>query len=110
MADDRGINHSDFVERFRLKGVEQAEAEGEADTLEHIAKRIFAEIVNQSETSVAKAESLARTHERYDAARIKAIKAHTRASVLKAELEAMRIGFEAWRTRNANRRAETKIQ
>lgn len=101
----------EFVERFRLKGVEQAEAQGEADTLEHMAKRIFAELVNQSEaTSVAKAESLARTHERYDKARIKAIQGQTRANVLRAELEAMRIAFEQWRTRNANRRAETKIQ
>lgn len=86
-----------------------AEADSLADRAEAARKRVYAEVVNhatQGGTAVSKAEYAARVDERFVAADEEAITARSAANIAKAKAEGLRLRFEAWRTRNATKRAE----
>lgn len=99
----------DEVERYRLRAVAWAEKDGEARIADRLRKSVFSEIVNQGEGAVSAREHAATCHSRYTSAVNNAEKLRTEANVCKAHCDADMIKFEAWRTRNANRRAEMKI-
>lgn len=90
-----------------------AEAENAADRAEALRKRVFAEVVNhatQGGTPVSKAEYAARADQRFVAADNEAIDARSAANIAKAKAEGLKLRFEAWRTRNATRRAEMNLR
>ncbi|MGI9449348.1 MAG: hypothetical protein ACR2QH_01625 [Geminicoccaceae bacterium] len=97
------------AEGFRLQGVAWAQADGEARRLEKLEKIIFSEIVNRSEGSVAACEHAARATNAYKDHCAEMVSARTKANVLKAELDALTMAFEKWRTQQATRRAEMKL-
>lgn len=100
----------EFPERFREKGEATARAQGQAELLDHKSRVVFAELVNRSSaSSVAKAENEARCRPEYIEAKEAAIDAQTQANVLRAQLEAMRVSWETWRSMQANKRAEMQI-
>lgn len=101
----------DFTERYRLAQVDWAEKDGEADRLEEMKKIIFSELANQSEEkTAAKAEHWARCHERYRKAVDDAVKAKTTANIARAEVKAMEMKFERWRTMESTKRAEMTLR
>ncbi len=101
--------NDETADSYYRKAKEWAEADGEARMMEKMEKIILSEIVNRCEGSVAKAEHEARASTRYKEHCTSMIQARTRATVLKAELQAMELAHERWRTVNATRRAEMKI-
>lgn len=107
MTDDR----EDPQERYRLAAVDWAEKDGAARLLEEMRKSLLAELVNQSnETTLGKAEHWARDHRRYRDHLEKMVVARTAANIAKAKLDAMNMGFEMWRTKQATRRAEMNLR
>ena len=101
----------DYTERYRLAQVDWAEKDGEADRLEETKKIIFSELFNQSdEKTAAKAEHWARCHERYRQAMNDAVKAKTAANIARAEVKAMEMKFERWRTMESTKRAEMSLR
>lgn len=104
-----GLKPEDFAEAFRLKAVNLAEAEGDAMRAEKKAKRVFSQVVISAGESVAKGEHMARIAEPFTQAEDEMIEKQTRANVLKAELESMRISWETWRSISANKRAEMRL-
>lgn len=105
------VKADDFAERYRLLAIDCANAIGDAERLEHVAKRKFSELVNQSNAgSVAKAENEARVNPFYEAAKMAEIDGRTRANVLRARLDAMKVQFELYRTESATRRAEMTLK
>ena len=104
------ISPRDFPEQYRVKAQEWARTDGEARKLEKMEKIIFSEIVNQSEGAISAREHAARANPAYKDASQAAIGARTRANLLKAELEGMEMAWETWRTLNATKRAEMRVQ
>jgi len=100
----------EFVEEFRIRGEQVAEAHGEAEMLEHRAKRIFAQIVIASDKSVARAEYEAAVDPRYCDAKEAAIEAKTKANKLRAQLNAMEVSYELFRTESATNRAQMNLR
>ena len=102
---------NDIAEQFRLSCEEWARLDGEARRKDALRKRIFAQLVIAADAkSVAMAENLARVDPRYEMAEADSINAETAANIAKADMEAVRIRFEVWRTRNANARAEMNLR
>lgn len=98
------------TEKYRLKAVAWAEKDGEARLAERRRKRVFSEIVNQSDGSIAQREHAARCHTHYRDIDMAAERLRTEANVLKAELDAMQLAFEYWRTRESTKRAEMTLR
>lgn len=101
---------NDISELFRLSAVKWAEADGEARTKDAFRKRVFAQLVIAANTSVAAGENQARVDRRYEVAEADAINAETAANIAKAEMEAIKIKIEVWRTRMATQRAEMGLK
>lgn len=99
----------DFSEKYRLAGIAWAKKDGEARTADRIRKHVFSELVNQSEGAVSAREHGATCHPKYKQAVMEAERLRTEANILKAEIDAMQLRFEAWRTRSATKRAEMKL-
>ncbi|MGI9489056.1 MAG: hypothetical protein ACR2RF_24860 [Geminicoccaceae bacterium] len=102
-------SHDEYAEQFRLKAEEWARFNGEADRLEHMRKIVLGELVNQIGGPIGKAEHEAHAHGKYQLHIGYMTEARTRANIAKAQMEAMRMRFEGWRTKNATRRAEMKV-
>lgn len=103
------IPYDEFSERYRLALKDHATWDAERRRLEKMEKIVFSEIVNQSTaSSVTKAEHEARAAARYKAICADLANATTAANLANAEVKAMELKFEMWRTRNANRRQEMK--
>lgn len=99
------------VEQWRLLQEKWARLDGEARLLEEMQKSILAELTNQYSTgnSVAKAEVLARSHDRYIEHVTKMVHARTDANIARSHADAKKMGFEAWRTTQATQRAEAQL-
>ena len=98
------------AEQFRLLARAWAEADGEALRAEKLEKVVFSELVNQSnDGSVAKAEHSARAHSRYKDAVDRLVNSRTAANIARAEMDAMKLRVEIWRSRNATKRAEMQL-
>lgn len=95
---------------FWKTGCEWAEIDGKARLAERKRKRVFAEIVNRGDGSIAAREHEARCHRDYIVVDEEAEDLRTEANVLKAKLDAMQIVFESWRTRSATKRAEMGLR
>lgn len=97
-------------EQFRLLGEKWANQEGEARGAEELRKVILSELVNHSaHTTLGKAEHEARASLRYKTHIQEMVKARTEANILKAQLNAMEMRFEMWRSSNATKRAEMRL-
>lgn len=103
------MNFAEYTEQFRLAAVDWAEANGEADRLEHMRKVILGEIVNQIGGPIGKAEHEAHAHKDYVQHIADMTHARTKANVAKGKMESMRMRFDGWRTVNATKRAEMKV-
>lgn len=101
---------NDISELFRLSAIKWAEADGEARTKDAFRKRVFAQLVIAANTSVAAGENQARIDRRYEVAEAEAINAETAANIAKAEMEAIRVKIDIYRTRAATRRAEMMLK
>ena len=103
------MKFDEYAEQFRLKAEEWARLNGEADRLEHMRKVKLGEIVNQIGGPIGKAEHQAHAHLDYKIHIEAMTAARTQANIARAQMDAMRLRFEAWRTVNATRRAEMKV-
>ena len=99
----------DFPELLRLEGHRWAELDGQAMLLEHQRKVIHAELFNRMEGTVAEREAQAHAHVKYADHLERMVAARTEANKARADLEAKRVRWETWRSRNANKRAEMKL-
>lgn len=99
------------VEQWRLLQEKWARLDGEARLMEEMQKSILAELTNQysAGNSVAKAEVLARSHERYTDHVKKMVQGRTEANIARAHADAKKMAFEAWRTSSATQRAEAQL-
>lgn len=103
------MDFEEYTEQFRIKALKWANANGEAERLEHMRKVILGELVNQIGGPITKAEHEAHGHKHYVQHIRDMTHARTKANIAKGEMEFMRMRFEAWRTVNATRRAEMKL-
>ena len=103
------MNVLDFPEKFRLTGEALARAQNDVLRAEKKAKRIYSAIIMASEGSIAQREHAARIDPSYTAAEDVWLDSDLLANSLRAELDAMKIAFEIWRSRNANKRAEMNL-
>lgn len=113
MSDDNWPNPAsldEFLEQFRLALVEQAQLEPEAKRMDDHRKIVLAEIINHTEGPVASRPNLAMATERYRRACDDLKAARTKANLADAKVKWMETRFEAWRSRNANKRAEMAMQ
>lgn len=97
---------SEYSELFRLAAIHYAELDGAALRLEKLSKRVFSSLVHHGEGSISAREHAARTDPKYTRVEDEWIAAQTAANVAKAEVEAIRIAFENYRTASASARAE----
>ena len=98
-----------FAERIRLAGIEWAEAKRDAKVAEKSAKRKFAALLLASEqTSDERRKAWATCQKQYQDADDKATQSEFMENTAKAELDALNIAFEEWRSMNATKRAEAK--
>lgn len=103
---------NEVSEKYRLLACEFAAKEGVANKLEEQKKIVFAELVNhyrETESAISAAEYRARADQRFKDLVQEMIAARTDANVAKADVKAMEIGFEYWRTTEASRRQEMKM-
>ena len=99
------------IQRWVDTKTEWAVLDGEATELEDLTKTVIGELVNQSaESSVGRAEHDARASLRLKDHLRKKREARTAANIKRAELDGMTMTFEAWRTRQATRRAEMNLR
>lgn len=111
MIGDNSAREARLHHEFREKAKEHAEAQGRADYWDEWKKIVFSEIVNQQQDmAISKAEHIARAHPEYRKALKNAIEWGTKANVLKAELKAIEMEFETWRTVESTRRAEMSLR
>lgn len=103
------MKYDEYAEQFRLKAEEWARLNGEAEKLEHMRKIVLSELVNQRTGAIGAREHEAQADPVYGVHIQKMTAARTTANIAKAQMEAMRMRFEAWRTVNATRRAEMKL-
>ena len=96
------------VEQWRLLQEKWARLDGDARLLEEMQKSLLAELTNQysAGNSVAKAEVMARSHERYTEHVTKMVNARTEANIARSYADAKRMGWESWRTSESTKRAE----
>lgn len=99
------------VEQWRLLQEKWARLDGDARMLEEMQKSLLAELTNQyaAGNSVAKAEVMARSHERYLEHVRKMVQARTEANIAKSYADAKKMGWESWRSAEATRREEAKL-
>lgn len=101
---------TELHEQFRLLGERWAEQDGVARGLEEMRKSILSELVNQSaHSAISRAEHDAQASQRYKAHVRQMIQERTAANVLKAQLNALQMQFELWRSGNAMKRAEMRL-
>ena len=89
---------------------DSARAESEAIRLEKLAKRVFSQLVINSEGSVNIREHLARAHLKYTEAEDAYITAQTAANLARAKSDGLRLRFEAWRTEESSERARMNLR
>ena len=99
-----------FSERIRLSLAQAAQDKSEADRLEAMSKRIYAQLIVNSEGSVSFREYLARQHDRYVAIEDQLLEAKTRANLSKAHADALQLAFEEWRSIQSTAREEMKLK
>ena len=96
-------------EKYRLACIEWARADGEARRLEEMKKVLFSELVNQSDSkSVAQAEHRARGNPIFKEHVETMVAARTKANILEAEVQGLKVKFEAWRTLESTKREEMR--
>lgn len=100
---------SDYAERYRIAAIAYARADGEALRLEKLSKRVFSSIVHHLDGAVAAREHAARTSVKFTDVEDQWITAQTNANTLKAEVEAIKIEFEEFRTHSATARNEMRM-
>ena len=104
--DLRKAFQSEYSEHYRIRAVAYAEADGEALRLERLSKRVFSQIVTSGEGSIVAREHAARINPKYTSVEDAWVTASTRANVAKADMEAVKIAFEEFRSRSATARVE----
>lgn len=87
-----------------------AEAKSDAERLERMAKRVYSQLIISGQGSVAYREHAARCDQKYIDAENVYVAAQTRANVLGAEADGLRLQFEYFRTVSADRRAEMQMR
>jgi hypothetical protein len=100
------------MERLRLAMLDSARAGAEASRLDERRKIIRAQLVKKFRAegkAVGESEQLAMATEQYESAVNEHYLADLDAGLKKAEAEFMRIKWDTWRTRAANKRAEMKL-
>lgn len=90
--------------------VKAAEMQSDAERLEKLAKRKFAQLVIAGEGSVNKREYDARANVVYIACEDAMIAAQTAANVARAEADGLRVRFSEWQTLSATARAEMGLR
>ena len=105
------MSDENYTERFREKGVEWAKLDGEARRLEELRRIVLHEIRQRSDkkTEAAK-ETAAYAAPEYRKHVLEMVEARTTANICKAELEAMRMVADVWRTKESTRRAEMTLR
>lgn len=103
------INPHDLAELIRVNRVEWAKLDGEARYQEEMLKIKEAEIFNRSEGPMEARKMKARASQEY-LSHIKSMtETRTKANIAFAEFRGLETKWETWRTLNATRRAEMKI-
>ena len=100
----------EFLESFRLALVDQAKLEPEAKRQDDQRKIILAEIINHTEGPIASRPNIALATDRYREACDSLKEARTKANLADAKVKWMETRFEAWRSRNATKRAEMQLK
>lgn len=99
----------EFMERMRLAMLASATAQAEANRLDERRKMVRAQLVKffrAEGKAVGESEHLAMASDRYEAAVQEHYLADLEAGTKRAEADFLRIKWDTWRTRAANRRAE----
>lgn len=97
------------LERMRIAMLDAARSQSEAARLDERRKMIRSQLVKfyrAEGKAVGESEHLAMASERYEAAVQEHYLADLEAGARKAEAEFLRIKWDTWRTKAANRRAE----
>jgi hypothetical protein len=100
------------VERMRLAMLDSARKQSEASRLDERRKIIRAQLVKKFRAdgkAVGESEQLAMATDQYESAVNEAYLADLEAGLAKAESDFLKIRWETWRTRAANKRAEMKL-
>ena len=97
----------DFCEIYRLKYEEWAKLDGYARKFEEMRPVLRAEIRQQStEKTEAAKESYSHAHPKYREHIEKMVVARTKANICKAQVRAIEMQADIWRTKESSRRAE----
>lgn len=100
----------EYLEQLRVALKDEAEKNAERERLKNLTDVVFAEIVNHAEgNSVSSREYQALGHERYKTHLLVLHEATTEANLASAKVKWLETRFEAWRSRNANRREEMRL-
>jgi len=100
------------MERLRLAMLDSARKQSEASRLDERRKIIRAQLVKKFRAdgkAVGESEQLAMATEQYETAVNEHYLADLEAGLAKAEADFLKIRWETWRTRAANKRAEMKL-
>lgn len=100
------------MERLRLAMLDSAKKQSEASRLDERRKIIRAQLVKKFRAdgkAVGESEQLAMATEQYETAVNEHYLADLEAGLAKAEADFLKIRWETWRTRAANKRAEMKL-
>jgi len=110
------VSHMDQIdeamERMRLAMQDSARKQSEASRLDERRKIIRAQLVKKFRAdgkAVGESEQLAMATEQYETAVNEHYLADLEAGLAKAEADFLKIRWETWRTRAANKRAEMKL-
>lgn len=110
------MSHMDQIdeamERMRLAMQDSARKQSEASRLDERRKIIRAQLVKKFRAdgkAVGESEQLAMATEQYETAVNEHYLADLEAGLAKAEADFLKIRWETWRTRAANKRAEMKL-
>lgn len=100
------------MERLRLAMLDSAKKQSEASRLDERRKIIRAQLVKKFRAdgkAVGESEQLAMATEQYETAVNEHYLADLEAGLAKADADFLKIRWETWRTRAANKRAEMKL-
>lgn len=99
----------EVAEQIRIKRIEWAKLDGEARGLEEMLKVKEAELFNRAEGAMEARKMKARASSEYIDHVKRMVAAKTAANIAMADFKGMETKWETWRTKEATKRAETRI-
>jgi hypothetical protein len=108
--DDNSVNNLPLSEQFRIVAKKWVDADAAASILEETKSAVLSKMMMATgESAVSKAEMIVKASDDWSMHVTSMVRAREKASLLKVQLEYIRMRFSEYQSHEATRRAEMKL-